>query len=62
MSRFRPVYRTLTLEEKELLDALKQKAEQLALLYDEVPDSRHKALAHTALEESIMWIVKGLTA
>lgn len=60
-SRFRPTYRPLTQAEKDLHDRIKGVAGALELLFDEVPDGRYKALAMTALEESVMWSVKGLT-
>lgn len=61
-SRFRPRYRQLTDEEKALHDALKEKAVELETLFNQVKDGRYKSLAFTSLEESIMWIVKELTA
>ena len=61
-SKFRPVYRTLTSEEKALIDAIKLKAEELDALYSRVKDGRYKSLAATSLEESVMWIVKEITA
>lgn len=61
-SRFRPRYRALTEDEKALHDALKAKAEELENLFNQVRDGRYKALALTSLEQSIMWIVKELTA
>jgi hypothetical protein len=62
VSRFRPTYRALTDKEKGLHDALKDKAVELEALYSFVKDGRYKSLALTALEESIMWIVKELTS
>lgn len=62
VSRFRPRYRALTDEEKALHDALKNKAQELEALFDQVTNGRYKALAFTSLEQSIMWIVKELTA
>lgn len=61
-SRFRPRYRQLTDDEKALHDALKDKAAELETLFSQVKDGRYKSLAFTSLEESIMWIVKELTA
>lgn len=60
--RFRPQYRALTDDEKALHDALKTKASELDLLFMEVKQGRYNALAVTALEQSIMWIVKELTS
>lgn len=62
VSRFRPRYRALSDEEKALHDALKDKAVELEALFDQVKSGRYKALAFTSLEQSIMWIVKELTA
>lgn len=62
VSRFRPRYRGLTDDEKELHDQLKTKAEELAVLYDKVKSGRYHALAMTSLEQSVMWIVKELTS
>lgn len=62
VSRFRPTYRALTAEEKALHDALKTKAAELEDLYGQVKKGRYGSLAMTALEESIMWIVKELTS
>lgn len=75
-TRFRPRYRNLTADEKELHDSIKKAAELLEALYEKipfvsttsgdptrpVPAGRYKALALTALEESVMWAVKELTA
>lgn len=62
MSRFRPRYRALSDDEKALHDALKDKAVELEALFNQVKDGRYKSLAFTSLEQSIMWIVKELTA
>lgn len=61
-SRFRPRYRQLNDDEHALHDALKNKAVELEELFNQVKDGRYKSLAFTSLEESIMWIVKELTA
>jgi len=61
-SRFRPRYRSLTADEIDLHDALKTKAAELEALFERVPPGRYRSLAFTALEESIMWAVKELTA
>lgn len=61
-SRFRPRYRALTDGEKNLHDKIKAKAEELEKLYLLVKPGRYSALGLTALEESVMWIVKELTA
>jgi hypothetical protein len=62
VSRFRPRYRGLTESEKALHDAIKEKAAELEALYVKVKPGRYNALAMTALEQSIMWIVKELTS
>jgi len=62
VTRFRSRYRALTQYEKDLHDAIKAKADELDNLFDEIKDGRYKALARTALEESIMWIIKELTS
>ena len=62
VSRFRPVYRALTPDEKALHDALKAKAAELEALFEQVKPGRYRALSLTALEESIMWVVKELTS
>lgn len=61
-SRFRPKYRALSDDEKALHDEIKSKATELESLFSKVKDGRYKSLAFTSLEESIMWIVKELTA
>lgn len=62
VSRFRPRYRQLTDAEKALHDALKAKAVELEVLIDQVKSGRYRSLGLTALEESIMWVVKELTS
>lgn len=61
-SRFRPRYRALTDEDLALHDAIKDKAAELEMLYTQVKPGRYNSLAVTALEQSVMWIVKELTA
>jgi hypothetical protein len=72
-SRFRPRYRALTEKEVALHDAIKAKAAELEALFDAIADTkgvtgspvgtgRPVSIAHTKLEESIMWAIKGLTA
>ena len=61
-SRFRPRYRALTDAEKQLHDELKNTAACLESLYAKVKPGRYNSLAITALEQSIMWIVKELTS
>lgn len=62
VSRFRPRYRALTDEEKTLHDEIKNKAAELEELFGKVKTSRYASLAVTALEQSVMWIVKELTS
>lgn len=62
VSRFRPRYRQLTEAEKGLHDDIKNKAEELAALIEQIKPGRYRALGLTALEESIMWSVKELTS
>jgi hypothetical protein len=62
VSRFRPRYRAMTPEEKALHDAIKQKAEELLALFEQVKPGRYRALSVTALEEAVMWNVKELTS
>lgn len=61
-SRFRPRYRALSDDEKALHDAIKDKAAELESLFGQVKPGRYNALAITSLEQSVMWIVKELTA
>lgn len=62
VSRFRPRYRALTEPEKQLHDDIKNKAAELEGLFAKVKAGRYNSLAVTALEQSVMWIVKELTA
>lgn len=62
VSRFRPRYRALTPDEKALHDELKSKAVELETLFAKVKPGRYNAMAITALETAIMWIVKELTS
>jgi hypothetical protein len=61
-SRFRPTYRALTDDEKATHDAIKDKAEELAKLFETVKTGRYRSLAFTDLESSVMWIIKELTS
>lgn len=66
-SRFRPVYRALSENEKALHDAIKSKAEELEALFKQVSikegkDGRYYKEAMMNLEISVMLIVKELTA
>lgn len=62
VSRFRPKYRALSDSEKDLHDRIKAKAVELESLFEEVKPGRYRSLGFTALEESVMWTVKELTA
>lgn len=62
VSRFRPKYRALTDEEKNMHDMIKDKAAELELLFNRIKPGRYNSLALTSLEQSIMWIVKELTS
>ena len=62
VSRFRPRYRALTDDEKTLHDDIKNKAAELEVLFGKVKSGRYNSLAMTALEQSIMWVVKELTS
>ena len=62
VSRFRPRYRALTDEEKALHDQIKDKAAELEVLFNKVKPGRYNSLAITALEQSVMWVVKELTS
>jgi hypothetical protein len=62
VSRFRPKYRVLTEEEKQLHDEIKSKAAELEALFERVKPGRYHALSMTALELSVMWSVKELTS
>lgn len=62
VSRFRPRYRALTDDEKELHDMIKTKAVEIEALYGQVKPGRYSSLAMTSLEESVMWVIKELTS
>jgi hypothetical protein len=62
VTRFRPRYRALSEAEQAQHDAIKAAATMLEGLYDNIPPGRYQSLAMTALEQSVMWAVKSLTA
>ena len=62
VSRFRPRYRALSDQEKELHDMIKSKAVELEALYGQVKSGHYNSLAMTSLEQSVMWIIKELTS
>lgn len=61
MSQMRKEYRPLRAEEKEQMDAVKTKGDELFELLSSIGGSREIALAKTKLEESVMWAVKHIT-
>jgi len=62
VSRFRPKYRALSEEEKQLHDESKSQAVELEELFLKVKSGRYRSLGMTALEEAVMWTVKELTS
>lgn len=43
-------------DQNDRYEAIRDNAKQLAMLFDIVcPDSRERSLAHTKLEEAVMW-------
>lgn len=55
-------YHSPTPEMQAKFPILRNKAKELALLIEElVPNGREKALAHTKLQEVIMWANAGIT-
>ncbi len=67
MDRFRKSYGTLSEAQKSLGTAIKEQAEGLDRLFDEIKaqvpthDPRCVATAMTKLEEAVMWAVKHIT-
>jgi hypothetical protein len=65
MDVFHSAYRELNEDEKAHINSIKNFAQELYNLYPQTEDGRGKSreisLAMTALEESVMWAVKGLT-
>lgn len=61
-SRFRPIYRALTDEEKALHDEIKAKAAELEAVFEKVKPGRYSSLAMTSLEQAVIWSIKELTA
>lgn len=60
-NRFCSRYRALSQEEKQLHDNIKEKAAELEQLFLQTKEGRYRALSLTALEEAVMWNIKGLT-
>lgn len=61
MSKFRKQYRELDAGEAHQVAAIKEAAELLDDVIEQMPEGREKSLAMTKLEESVMWAVKGIT-
>jgi hypothetical protein len=59
-NRFRPAHRALSQAEADAMSILKDRAEELARLFDDI-GGREGAIANTHLETAIMFAVKGLT-
>ena len=61
--RFRKAYRELSDKEREAVEAIKNTADIMEAIYDNLPNgpSREASLAMTKLEESVMWAVKAVT-
>lgn len=55
----RKVYRTLSDENKKLIEDMKDKAEELLSLYEKLK-SREMSLAITNLEQASMWATKAV--
>ncbi len=64
MDRFRKEYTPITDSQKQLVAAIKNKAEELEHLIGVAQNHDHRlgAIALTVLEESVMWAVKAATA
>lgn len=58
---FRPEYKELTQEQKDLVLEVKTKAGELYDLFAKT-SGRETSVAITNLEQSVMWAVKGITA
>lgn len=58
----RHAYRVLSDEEKQAMQAIKDKGLELYDLIDSIGGSRELSLAKTKTEEAVMWAVKHITA
>jgi len=62
---FRPKYKELRDDQKILIENIKETANKLITMYPQSDDGRAEnreiSLAMTKLEESVMWVVKGIT-
>ena len=61
MNTFRKAYRELSDDEKQLLDRIKDQAQDLLDTIESAEPGRERSLAITKLEETVMWAVKGIT-
>jgi len=61
-NRFRPQYRSLATDETARIEAVKDRAEELAQMMEEINPSRERALAITKIEEAVMWWTKAATS
>ena len=59
---FHKKYNKISVENGELITQIKEKAEELYALLEKAKIGRENSLARTKLEESVMWVVKGITA
>jgi hypothetical protein len=59
---FRGEYRALSPLERALVVSIKERAIEIEALIEGVTEPRYRALAKTALEEAVMWAVKGITS
>lgn len=60
-SPMRHKYRVLTDDEKALMEALKDKGQELLDLIENCGASRELSIARTKTEEAVMWAVKHVT-
>lgn len=64
---FRKEYKPLTDIQKEMMELIKDKAENLLWAFDQTVeheisiDARQMAIAKTNLEQAVMWAVKAIT-
>ncbi len=60
-NRFRPIYRELSQADKDRINAIRVKAEELAQLYDCYLPTTGQGYAMKHLQDSVMWITKEAT-
>jgi hypothetical protein len=58
---FRKEQRRLNAEEREMVNHVKQMAEDLHDVIDMMPASRSRDIARVKLEECVMWTVKAIS-